>query len=150
MTKRRLISTVFTAGGIITILVMVVPLAFARSMAGMGDGTGSDDSSLSSLIAIIFICGYFFTSALGIFIAKTKRTLLLWAFLAHAMVMVAYLIFFVSARNHDPDGYVWLTGVIKLAITMFVYFLPGLILWAIALSSRGNALWLEINKKLMQ
>ena len=126
MTKR--FSWAFLAGGILTLLVLLGLQAFAKAIGGMSAGVGASSDS-SDKITTLLICSYFFVSAFGLFISKTKRALWVWAIAAHTTVLIAYAIVFFSTKNNDTDGYTWRGVATKLAVIMVVYFSPWLLLW---------------------
>lgn len=143
MLKRCLIAGAFAIGGTFTLLILLVLRGFAQSQASMSaapfSASGQSDSAIVYLIP-----GYFLVSAIGVLVSKGKPALYLWATLAHALLIVAYLVAFISAKRNNPDATKWPDEVIVLAAIMVAYFLPWLIGWGIVLLSekqdRGTSL----------
>jgi hypothetical protein len=135
MIKRASFSTAFVVGGIITLLILLALQGFAQAEAGMSAVSVSAEGPSDSAI-IFVICGYFFLSAFGIAVSKTKSALWLWAALVHALLVIDYIMMLLSVKSGDPDGHKWLSEAGELMIIMTVYFAPWLILWRIILLSK--------------
>jgi hypothetical protein len=126
----------FVIGGIFNLLILLLLHALAHSEAGMSAGSVSSSGPSDSVI-ILVTCGYFFASAFGVFICRTKSALRLWATFAHVLLVIDYVMIFISVKSGDPSGYRWPGEVCKLAMVMATYFSPWLIVWGVVLS-RSN------------
>ena len=135
MLKRSMFSAAFVIGGIVSLLILLALEGFAQGEAGMSAGSVSPSSPPDPII-IFVLCGYFFVSAFGISTSKSKSALRIWAIAAHALLVIDYVMIFISVKNGDPEGYKWPSEVIEIAIIMAIYFLPWLIVWGIILSSK--------------
>jgi hypothetical protein len=136
MFKRAIFSKAFVIGGIITLFVLLLLHSFGQAEAGISASSVSPESPSDSVI-ISMLCGYFFISAFGLVVSKAKSALWFWAVLAHALLVIVYVVIFASTKTNDSDGYKWPTEVFQLAMVMAVYFLPWLILWAVVLLSKN-------------
>lgn len=136
---RRAFSTAFIIGGIITLLILLLLHAFAQAIGGMSAGSGSPPSP-GDAVLISMICGYFFASAVGVFVSRSKSVLWVWAAFAHALLLVTYLTIFIAAKNADQEGYKWPSQAATLAGVMALYFAPWVTAWAVILwtHTRGS------------
>jgi hypothetical protein len=132
MPRRNKIAIAFVVGGLITLFILLALHGLAQSQAGMSDGAGRMSQSGDS-VSIIFICGYFGVSALGISGSKSKLKLWFSTALAHSLLLVAYALMFVSLKRGDPDGFKWHDQVKILALVMAVYFSPWVFAWVLIL-----------------
>ena len=134
MLKRSMFSAAFVIGGIVSLLILLALEGFAQGEAGMSAGSVSPSSPPDPII-IFVLCGYFFVSAFGISTSNSKSALRIWAVAAHTLLVIDYVMTFISLKDGDPEGYKWPSEVGEIAMIMAVYFLPWLIVWGIILSS---------------
>jgi len=125
----------FVAGGIVTFLISLVVCGFGQAQAGMSAGP-TQSNGPSDFITISMICGFFFVSAYGIAVSKTKSGLWFWAILGHALLAIDYIMLALSMKRNDPDGYEWPSQARNLAIIMAVYFAPWVFIWTMILTNK--------------
>lgn len=144
----RKLSMVFFSGGVLVIIMIMIVGLLLKTFGNKSDGLGTNRNH-GGWIALLF-CGYFFLSAFGLRVAKTRLRQWLVAFSVHVWLLIAYVIFFFSVKNHDPDGCDWRSEAARFAFLMLVFFLPWSVAWAIILSAKANALCVSFYRKMMR
>jgi hypothetical protein len=132
MLRRVLVSVAYLIGGFVTLFLLLALRGFAQSQAAMSAASISA-SGVSDALTMYLIPAYFFVSAVGILISRSRFALCLWATAANGLLLTAYGIAFVATKQNDSGGHKWTGDVVGLALIMFVYFLPWSIGWAILL-----------------
>ncbi len=123
----KIFGIVFIAGGILTTIIALAFRAFANAMVGMSDSTttNTDLSSLDKLI--VLVCAYFFVSALGLFIFKSKRVLWIWAAFAQILLLIAYTTICIGFHVK-----------VLMAAAIAAYYSPWLVIWFYVLKRKNR------------
>jgi len=133
MSTRAKFSGAFLAAGIFSIVLILVVDKICWALAGRGGG----DNRIYWIE--VLLCTYFFVSAFGVYIFKTKWMLSVLAVIAHALLVAAYiLIYFRYIKDNDSHGYTWPETELRLALMMVAYYSPGIIIWLYVLFKREN------------
>jgi hypothetical protein len=126
MFKRVVASCLFVAGGLATLVVLLLLQGFATSQAGMSAGTVSGARGSDAAVLLLFF-SYFVVSAVSAVATSKKQALwILWG-IAHALVAIGFFVLCSEASDWDREKLI--RAVVTLALIIGVFLLPWLAVW---------------------